>query len=541
MREPGIGVASRRAALALVALAVAACALPAEPAPLAAAKEQIPRHLRSGIAPFRRRVAAVLAGPEARRASWGVVVADAATGRTLYALNADRYFLPASNAKLFTAALALATLGPDYRFRTTLETSATVDAGGVLHGDLVLVGRGDPDLSNRVFPFVEKEQFEGPPERALAELADQAVGRGIRRISGDVVADTSYFTDGPYPPGWTLDDLVAHYGAAVSAIAVNDNALEIKIVPGAAPGQPASFTVAPWPGPYQFTNEITTVAPGAEPQLSVRRDPGSLAITLSGAVPLRAAQEKVELGMDRPAEYAAALLEHLLVARGVRIDGTARVERAPAPLAAPRTVLAEHLSPPLSQEIRFLLKTSENLHAEMVLRACARVATGVGSTEAGLKLERQFLEKIGIRPEEVRLEDGSGLSRYDLVTPEAVVALLRAAAGESWGAIFRDALPVAGEDGTLAERMKESPARGRIAAKTGSLDHAHALSGYATTLSGDRLIFAIFVNNEAAHGREATGPLDAIAEAIVEIGGGRRKRRRWRHRGGRGRLRRTKS
>jgi len=457
-------------------------------------------------------------------------VAEASTGRTLYALHADRYFVPASNAKLFTSALALATLGPDYRFHTTLETVGVTDSTGCLHGDLILVGRGDPELSNRVFPFIKKEQFEGPPEKPLAKLADAAVARGIRRVSGDIVADASYLADEPYPPGWTLDDLVARYGAAVGAIAVNDNSLDVELRPGAAAGQPTSFTVEPWPGSYVFVNRVVTGAPGLAARLSVRRDLGSREVLLEGILPLGDQPEKIHVGVDHPAQYAAELLEHLLVERGVRVDGGARAQHAPPPAETNRTVVAQHVSPPLSEEIRFLDKTSRNLYAEMLLRVAARVATGEGSTEAGLKLEQQFLEKIGIHPEEVQLEDGSGLSRYDLVTPEAVVALLEAATKENWGGVFRDSLPMAGEDGTLAERMRDSRTRGRIAAKTGSLDHVHALSGYATTLAGVPLVFAIFSNNEPVHGREASKVLDAIVTAMVEeIGGGGAARSR-RHR-----------
>jgi serine-type D-Ala-D-Ala carboxypeptidase/endopeptidase (penicillin-binding protein 4) len=519
------GVALRKWGLAIAIFVLAgaelAAAAPRQPSPAARA----PKSLRASVARFRRRVAAVLAGAHARKAYWGVLVVDAATGQTLYALHADRSFIPASNAKLFTAALALATLGPAYRFRTTLETAGALDATGQLEGNLVLVGRGDPDLSNRVFPYVKKEEFEGPPEKALAELADAAVARGIREIRGDIVADASYFSDEPYPHGWTLDDLVARYGAAVGAIAVNDNSLDIKLDPGAAPGRPASLTVEPWPDSYQFINGVTTGTRDSEAKLSVRRDPGSREVILEGVLPLDSQPEEAHVSVDHPAQYAAELLKHLLVERGVRVDGVARAEHLPPPAETRRTVLAEHLSPPLFEEMRFLLKTSQNLHAEMLLRAAARVATGEGSTEAGLKLEQGFLARIGVAPEQVQLQDGSGLSRYDLVTPEAVVALLRNAAKESWGGVFRDSLPVAGEDGTLADRMKHTRARGRIAAKTGSLDHVHALSGYATTLSGLPVVFAIFGNNEPAHGPEATKALDAIAAAMVEEIGVRRRKR----------------
>jgi D-alanyl-D-alanine carboxypeptidase/D-alanyl-D-alanine-endopeptidase (penicillin-binding protein 4) len=472
---------------------------------------------RPGVSAFRARVEKILSAPDPARGYWGILVEDADTGEILYSLNANHYFLPASNAKLFTAALALSTLGPDYRFHTTIETRDSLDADGALHGDLVLVGRGDPGLSNRKVPFEKKTERDGAPEKILAELADAVVARGVKQITGDIVGDDSYFTGGAYPSGWAIDDMLWNYGVPVSALEINDGTLFVELTPGDAPGSPAKYTAAPWTGIYQIHNEVTTGARGSVQKLSVDRDPGSTEIFIRGAMPLGAQPHSMGLAIDRPAEYAAALLKDLLEARGVKIYGHARANHAPAPPAgsAP-TVLAEHVSLPLSEALRVMAKTSQNLHAEMLLRVSAKIKTGDPSADAALQFEEDFLKSVGLDDTEIFLTDASGLSRRDLVAPVAEVKLLRWAAHQPWAATFRAALPVAGEDGTLIDRMVNTLAAGHVWAKTGSINHVDALAGYATTSKGVHLIFSFMGNNHTLKGRAATSVLDALAIAMVE-------------------------
>ncbi len=505
------------AALALAA-ALISPAWPQASAP----KPRVAPSTRPGVVAFRARVEKILSAPEAARGYWGVLVEDADTGEVLFSLNANRYFLPASNAKLFTAALALSTLGPDYRFHTTIETRDSLDADGAIHGDLILVGRGDPGLSNRRVPFGIKTERDGAPERILAELADAVVARGVKQVTGDIVGDDSYFTGGAYPSGWAIDDMLWNYGVPVSALEINDGTLFIELTPGDAAGTPANYTAAPWAGLYQIHNEVTTGPRGSEQKLSVERAPGSAEIFLRGSMPVGAPPHSLGLAIDRPAEYAAALLKDLLEARGVKIYGHSRVAHTPIPVAnccavipAP-TVLAEHVSLPLSEALRVMAKTSQNLHAEMLLRVAARIKTGDPSADAALQFAQDFLKNMGLDDTEISVTDASGLSRRDLVTPEAEAKLLRWAAHQSWAAEFRAALPVAGVDGTLAERMQHTLAADHIWAKTGSISHVDALAGYATTSKGAHLIFSFMGNNHTLKGRAATSVLDALAIAMVE-------------------------
>lgn len=485
------------------------------------AAAQGPAAERSDVARFRQRAEAALSASGAEKGFWGALVMDEETGETLYALNAAHYFKPASNVKLFTTALALATLGPDFRVRTTIEAAGTLDRSGRLRGDLVLVGRGDANLSNRVFPFAKQGEREGPADRALAELADQVVARGVKQIRGDIVADDSYFVLARFPPGWTVDDTVWSYGAAVSAIAVNDNSLTLRVSPGAAAGALVRYSWDPWPGPYSVRNEARTVAAGtADAALELSRDPESRVFRLGGTLAADAPARPLSLAAPEPAELAAAQLKRLIEARGVRITGRSRARHAGDPaLGAPAgtpVVLAERLSPALIEDMRLTNKLSQNLHAELMLRVAAKEAAGAETLEQALKFAAQFRESIGLAAGDVLQSDGSGLSRNNLATPQSVARVLLYAARQTWGEEFASTLPVAGEDGTMENRMRDTAAAGRVRAKTGTINNAVAMSGYATSLGGQRLVFSLFSNNNGGNGRDAVAVLDAICVAMVE-------------------------
>ncbi len=465
---------------------------------------------------FAKQVDKLLAEPAAAQASWGILVADAESGETLYALNAEKHFVPASNMKLFSTTFALARLGPEYRFHTTLETRGTVSAEGKLEGDVLLVGRGDPNLSNRKFPFVKEPETDGPPAKVLAELADALAGRGVREITGDIVADDSYFPPDRYPSGWEIDDMVWQYGAPVSAIAVNDNTTTLTLTPGTSVGEPVTAIIEPWTQDFVVRNDVTTSAAGTKPDLTLTREPGARLVAARGTLPAGSAPRKLVLAIENPAEYAAALLKRLLEERGMQVRGSARTVLAPEAGAGATTVLAEHLSAPLADAIRPVNKMSLNLHAEMLLRTAARQKGLWTKPEEFTDLVMAFYQEAGIEKGDVVFLDGSGLSRHDLVTPRAAVRLLQYVKQQAWAPVYFDSLPVAGQDGTLADRMKETPAAGRIHAKTGSLEHVTALSGYAVTLAGREVVFSIFVNNSAAKNHDAAAVIDQICAAMVE-------------------------
>lgn len=450
------------------------------------------------------------------KGEWGLLIVDAATGETLYEKNADKYFVPASNMKLLTTALALDKLGPDYRFRTTIETNGTLGSDGKLAGNLILVGRGDPNLSNRKFPFDTKEEFAGPPEKVLGELADDVVARGAKEITGDIVGDDSYFPRERYPDGWEIDDMVWEYGAAISAIVVDDNTVTLTLTPGERAGDAVQAEVEPPTQEFVVKNEVTTTGEKEKADLRLTREPGADTVVVSGTLPAKSSPHNLVLAIQEPAQHAAELLAQLLTERGVKWDGKVRAQHDPDPAEAARTVLAEHLSIPLGDAVKLVNKISQNLHAEVLLRAAARQDGRWSDPEDLQKFARQFYDKVGIAPDDVVQTDGSGLSRHDLVTPRAFVALLEYAQKQPWFPAFYASLPVAGVDGTLNERMKDSGLAGRIHAKTGSVSHVRTLTGFAETLGGRRLIFSFLSNNEFGKNHEVHDALDDLCLAMIE-------------------------
>jgi D-alanyl-D-alanine carboxypeptidase/D-alanyl-D-alanine-endopeptidase (penicillin-binding protein 4) len=468
---------------------------------------------------FAERAESLVQTPPVDKGEWGMLIVDAATGETLYEKNADKYFVPASNMKLLTTALALDTLGPDYRFRTTVETNGVLSAEGKLSGDLLLVGRGDPNLSNRKFPFDTKEEFDGPPEKVLAELADGVVAHGVKVISGDVVGDDSYFPRERYPDGWEIDDMVWEYGAAISAIVVDDNTVSLTLTPGEKAGEPVQAVVEPFTQEFVVKNEVTTIGAKEKGDLRLTREPGSDTVVVSGTLAAKSAPRKLVLAIQEPALHAANLLARLLRDRGVEIDGKARSLHDPSPNEGARTVLVEHLSIPLKDSIKLVNKISQNLHTEMLLRAAARQSERWprwAAPEDLQKVPMDFYAKAGIAPDDVVQTDGSGLSRHDLVTPRAFVQLLEYAQKQPWFPAYYASLPVAGVDGTLNERMKNSGIAGRIHAKTGSVTHVRALSGFAETPGGRRLIFSFLSNNQSGKNHEVHDALDGLCLAMIE-------------------------
>lgn len=504
---------------------------------------------------LRQSIEAVLSSPGAWRGHWGIKIVSADSGKTLHSLNERKYFTPASNTKLFTTALALATLGPQFRFRTTVETDTAPDAQGRVAGDLLLVGRGDPNLSSRVFPYKVKTERDGPPLQALDKLADQVVERGVRYVDGDIVGDDIYFVYERYGDGWAHDDLVWSYGAPVSALAINDNFLFLDILPGSKPGDRAIVRLEPYPADLRIENRVVTVeargrrpAPGGagngpDPfarRILVHREPGSQTLHLWGRIPIGDSGAREQVAMEDPALLAAQYLRGALVARGVIVHGRARGQHsfpfefedlktgAPAPLPfredrqpaaeakSTRHLLAQYESRPLAENLRVINKESQNLHAEMMLRIVARERRGIGSVAAGLEEMKAFLERAGVPEDEYAFYDGSGLSRRNLVTPAATVALLEYMDRQEFRDTWRDLMPVAGVDGTIRERFKEPPASGALFAKTGTLSHVNALSGYATSAKGERLVFSIIINHHSLRGRAATQLIDRICQAMIE-------------------------
>jgi len=485
-----------------------------------------------------KRIGSILSQPDLARGFWGIEVVSLHDGKVLYSQNADKLFTPASNTKLFTTAAALALIGPNYNFRTTVETSGTLDKHGRLTGDLVLVGRGDPNLSGRELPYALHTARNEHPIQVLEQLADELVKKGVKYVDGDIVADDSYFAFERYGEGWSQDDLVWDYGAPVSALTINDNVVFVNILPGDRVGERAFVSITPFADYYRIDNRIITTPSGTQRKIFINREPGSTLLTLWGNVPLDDAGASEDLAIEDPAEFAATLFRGLLQTRGVSVYGRQRTRHtelaslstftvtASAParggdepmrsLQNQALVLASYQSKPLVEDVRVINKVSQNLHAEILLRLLGREKGTAGTVEGGLEVLRGFLNQAGVPNDQYVFYDGSGLSRQNLVTPHAVVQLLRYAALQPWGASFRDTLPVSGVDGSLSDRFKSLDLQGRIYAKTGSLGGVKSLSGYVTTKHGEQLAFSILTNNFNLPTKPVTDAIDSVVEAVVE-------------------------
>ncbi len=514
-----------------------------------------------------KEIAAILSQPPLDRAHWGIDAVDMDTGKALYAQNSDQLFLPASNTKLFTTAAALAIACPDYRFHTTVETEGNIDSRGHLFGNLVIFGRGDPNISGRVLPYSLKTERTPPHTQILEEMADQVAKSGLKTVDGDLIGDDTYYAFERYAEGWALDDLQWSDGAPVSALSFNDNVVFMSILPGVLPGDKALITVEPDTGYYELDNRIVTSAAGIVRKIGIHRDPGSKKIVLWGSLPLGDAGMKESLSIEDPAEFVALLFRTLLEQRGITVHGTARARHgdgaqfftmqapppalvtpegnpsatsvppastAPEAAASPaqnasgtepqatssssNKILAEHISSPLLDDIRVTNKTSQNLHAELALRLVGKLRGNNGSFEGGAAAVKQFLLQAGLKDDEFTFLDGSGLSRRDLVTPAATIQLLIYAARQPWGPAFEESLPVGGVDGSLADRFLNTPAAGLVQAKTGSLSHVNTLSGYGQTQTGKRFVFSIFCNNHNMPGGKVLAAIDSIMQLLVGDG-----------------------
>ncbi len=412
-------------------------------------------HPPSSRAELRHLIDSLTTQPEFRNAQWGVLIVNPRTGDTLYSKNAGKLFMPASNMKIITSAAALTLLGPEYTYKTTFLTNGEV-RDSLLDGDLLVIGRGDPTVSDRMRVLATT---------VMDALADSVRAHGIRQIGGSLARVGNAFPDSIYGSGWSWDDLGEYYGAGVDELIFNEGMAPTKLRP-----LPDTVRDSLYSGPA--------------------RD---------------------------PAKAYLDALKDALVRKGITVDAGVRDSILPTPIKM--DTLFVLTSPPLRDILPALMKKSQNQIAEIMLRTIGLERAGVGTADTARKIVAQQLLAWGVQPDGFMIRDGSGLSDNDLLTPETIVRVLDRIQRDTAFASYYNAMPIAGVDGTIDKRMKGTPAEGNVRAKTGTLTKARNLSGYVTTADGERLIFSVLANNTTTPGSMVTGVADQIGAALAAYRG----------------------
>jgi D-alanyl-D-alanine carboxypeptidase/D-alanyl-D-alanine-endopeptidase (penicillin-binding protein 4) len=484
------------------------------------------------LAELQTQIAEILRKPELAPAMVAVKIASLDTGRVLFEENAHKLVRPASNMKLYTIAAALDRLSPDFRFMTSVQAAAKPDTDGTLRGDLTIYGRGDPSIAAR---FNNGDYYKG-----IDDLATRIAAAGVKRVEGDLVGDESYFTGPQFGSGWEWEDLTWYFGAEVSPLTVNDNALDLFIKPGPQVGSSALVTTGPIDPLLITVNRAVTVAKGTRRNLTIYRGLGENILEISGTIPVDDKGYTGGIAISHPALLFIQMLRAALAQHGVTVTGKLRTTDgkparsiSPRPdngavrANTPRVEITNMQSPPMSVVAAQTLKPSQNLYAELVLRTLGKSSPALDansvseltSEDAGLEVVKVFLKEAGLSPDTLVLSDGSGLSRNDMITAEGTVQLLTYMSKQKYATVWRDALPIAGVDGTLRNRMKGTVAENNLRAKTGSLSSAASLSGYVTSASGENLVFSIMVNNYPRDAEPRTVCIDPIAVLLASFAG----------------------
>lgn len=475
------------------------------------------------LAELQQRLAEHVAQSKFAAALWGVKIVSLDSGKTVFEHNSQKLFSPASNSKLYTVALAVDRLGPDYRLKTSLYARAKPSKSGTLAGDLIVYGRGDPVINARL--------NGGDICQALEPLVAALTNAGVKRISGDLVGDESYFHGPPFGSGWVWEDLEYYYGAEVSALTINDNTLSLSAKPGPRIGEACQLTLAPATGCLVFSNRTETATNGARRGIHFYRPPDENVIYASGQMPIGDTNLTEVVTVHGPGRLFVSFLKEALARHGIKVRGKLRTlgwldHRTGALDCAKLVELGSMESPPLRELAREIEKPSQNLYTDLLLAHVGeqfRTADDADRTseELGIRELNKFLEEAGIKKGDVIFEEGSGLSRDNLTTPDATVALLRFMSRHKCAGVYLEALPIAGVDGTLKNRMKGTAAAGNARAKTGTLRWANSLSGYLTTAAGERLVFSLMLNryHSPDSNRPSREDLDAIAVMLAAFTG----------------------
>ena len=450
--------------------------------------DTLPKVKYSDLKEFSKVLDDIFNDPAFSNAHWGVVIQSLSTGEYFYRRNENKNFMPASNLKLFTTALALLQLGPDYTYKTSLYLNGKIK-NEEIKGDLILRGVGDPTITSRFYNDDALTVFNN--------WADSLVNMGIEVINGNIIADDDAFEEESLGNGWAWDDETYYYSAIPGGVCFNDNCIDLKIIPGEKVGRKAIIDVYPKTKYVTILNNVVTVSDDSVTSIDFYRERNTNIIQVFGTIRKSETEIKESVSINNPTKFTAQILKEVIESKGIKVKGQAldNDELGIVRDYQKLNPLFTQVSPPLKEIVKVVNKVSHNLYAEQLIKTIGYEKLKFGSFENGLKASQNLLKQMGIDPENLQIVDGSGLSRLNLITPAQLNSLLRFMYRSKYFNEFYESLPIAGVDGTIANRMKNTRAMNNVRAKTGYINAVRSLSGYVTTTDGEMLTFVMIANN----------------------------------------------
>lgn len=440
-------------------------------------------------------------------AFWGVKVESLTSGKVIYERNAGKMFMPASNQKILTTSAALLTLGPDYKFETKLYYNGAIN-DSVLNGDLIVVGNGDPTFYTR---------FYKDPRDPFFFWADTLKKTGIKKITGSIIGDDNAFDDNHLGAGWAFDNLDTWYSAEVGALQLNENYIDLKIIPPSDADGKAEIIPNIPSGYFNIINDLK-INSDSITSISVTRPLNDNTITVSGNLLSGGRVIENSPSIHNPTLFYATVLKETLEEKGIEVDGEPLdcddITDFNSEQTGMTLIYTQH-SPTLKEILKGLMKRSQNMYAETMVRIMGLEKSGIGSFEEGKKVVEEVLTGFGIKPGTYAYVDGSGLTRYNYVSPDQIINILKGMRQNKLWDVWIDLFPVAGVDGTLRTRMKGTSAEGNVKAKTGTISNVRGLSGYMTAENGEEIVFSFLVNGHLRSGLDTEKITDRVLEMLT--------------------------
>jgi len=441
----------------------------------------------SNLQILRDKISYIISDPNLFNAQIGLYIESIENGETIFANNDHKLFISASNMKIFTTATALLRFGPRFTYKTKVYRGKSIK-NGVLLGDLVIRGSGDPTIAPR---------FSNGDSRAFFRAwADSLLAKGITKIEGNIIGDESYFTTDPLGYGWQWDDEPFYYSAQISALTFNDNCVDVTVVASDNIGEAPEVYLSPPTSYVSIDNKAVTTKPDSVRSLYLTRPRLQNKILIRNNIPVNKSKYTQSLSIEEPARFFVHVLREVLIEKGIHVNGDLKIVKNSSQIDySDYSHVFTHQSPPLSEILKIVNKRSQNLYTEQLLVTIAAEYGNNASAAEGIDVVNNTLARMGISINEFSMRDGSGLSRFNLISPHTVSLLLRYMAKHEYFPYFYNSLPIAGVDGTLRSRMKNSPAEGYVRAKTGTVGYVRNLSGYVESTSGESFLFSLLVNN----------------------------------------------